>query len=97
MIVYVIYLLLCAALLYSCFCRAARMNTRNTRRPVRWAFQMLTVAATVALAAPMLWAYRPDWVVVLLLAAFVAVQWVTLHSWRHGVPHSFQSTTGAEP
>lgn len=91
MIIDALYLLLCSALLYSCFCRAARMNKRNTRRPVRWAFQLLTVTAATALAAPMLWAYRPDWVVVLLLASFVAVQWVTAHYWRHGVPQSFQS------
>lgn len=86
-----LYLLLCGALVYSCFCRATRMSKRNTRRLVRWAFQLLTVAATVALAAPMLWSYRADWVIVLLLAAFVAVQWVTARYWRHGVPHSFRT------
>ena len=88
--IHALYLVLCAALMWSCFCRATRMHKGNTRRDVRWAFQLLTVAAAFALAAPLLWAYRPDWVVTLLLAGMVAVQWATAHYWRHGVPEHFQ-------
>jgi uncharacterized membrane protein YoaK (UPF0700 family) len=85
-----IYFIFCFALLYSCFCRATRMHKDNTKRAVRWAFQLLTVSACTALAAPMLWAYRPDWVVTMLLGAFVAVQIVTASYWTHDVPNEFQ-------
>lgn len=90
MIVDVLYLVLCSALLYSCFCRAARINKRNTLRSIRWAFQALSVAVTAALAAPFVWGHQPDWVEVSLLAAFFAVQAVTAHHWHHGVPLAFQ-------
>lgn len=86
----VIYLALAAALWWTCFCRATRMNKRNTLRPVRWAFALLTAAATVAIYAPLATAYQPDWVTVLLLAGIAAVQITTSKYWRHGVPDNFR-------
>ena len=85
-----LYLVLCLGLVYSSFCRSVRMTKANTIRPVRWAFQSLIAAATTALFAPFLWAYKPDWVTVMLLAAFVWVQWITARHWRYGVPPSFR-------
>lgn len=86
----VIYLALAAALWWTCFCRATRMNKRNTLRPVRWAFALLTTAATVAIYAPLATSYQPDWVTVLLLAGIAAVQITTSKYWRHGVPDNFR-------
>lgn len=92
-----LYLLLSGCLWWTCFCRAARMSKRNTIRPVRWAFALLTATATLALYAPFGTGYQPDWVAVLLLAGIVAVQVTTSKYWRHGVPDNFRNPSTEAP
>jgi hypothetical protein len=77
------------ATFWSCFCRAAHTDKRNTRRDVRWAFTLLGVAAILCAVAP-LFHYQPDGISVLLAGAIAVVQLVTSHHWRHGVPVRFR-------
>ncbi len=85
-----VHTLLAATLLWSSFCRASITSKRNTVAPVRWAFSLLMAAAVVALVAPFVWGYQPDYVSVLLLAGIAAVQVSTAAYWRDGVPESFR-------
>lgn len=78
-----------AALVWSCFCRAAYTHKGNTRRDVRWAFQGLGVLAVICLAAP-LYGYEPDGMAIALLVWVAIMQIVTAHHWRAGVPKQFR-------
>jgi hypothetical protein len=73
---------------YTCFCRQARMNKRNTRRDIRWVFTMLGVVSIIVLLAPF-YGHEADPIEVLLLGAFACVQVATAYHWRAGVPVQF--------
>lgn len=90
MIALSVWEVLAAALFYSCFCRAAFTNKRNTRRDVRWVFTYLGVMSLLCVLAP-LWGYEPDGFTTALLGAIALVQLVTAHHWRRGVPAQFRS------
>lgn len=77
-------------LVYSCFCRAAHTNTRNTRRDVRWAFALLGVMGSLCLFAPLLGDYQPDGLTAALLGAMALIQLVSAYHWRRGVPPAFR-------
>lgn len=85
-----LHTLLAATLLWTSFCRASITSKRNTVAPVRWAFSALMAAAVLALVAPYVWDYEPDYVSVALLAGIAAVQVATAAYWGNGVPESFR-------
>lgn len=82
--------LLCAALLYSVFCRLVRTSA-TTRLDVRLSIFGLGIAALIGIGAPM-YGWRPDLVVIFITAATVAMQLVAARHWRHGVPTPFTTT-----
>lgn len=84
------YMALSLVLLASVYRRMCVMNREETALPVIRAFQALGTAALVCLFAPILWDYKPDVVVVLLLFGVVMVQVVTGHYWRNGTPNQFK-------
>jgi hypothetical protein len=89
MMVLVLWEVAAWALVYSCFCRAAFTNKRNTRRDVRWAFSLLGVMALLSVFLPF-WGYNPDGFTVALLVVITLVQLTTAHHWRNGVPAKFR-------
>jgi len=76
-------------LLYTCFCRAVKMNS-GTRRTVRLAFYALSLSALLCVFAPLTFKWRPDFVSLALLVAVVIVQMVTSSYWRDGIPQHFK-------
>lgn len=86
--VLVVWEALCAALLWSVFCRLVRTNER-TLFWVRASIWLLGVAALVGMAAPV-YGWRPDAVVLLMTLACLNMQLVAARHWRTGVPKQFQ-------
>lgn len=85
----VVYLLACAALAYSGFCRLVRTDVATVLaiRAVMW---LLTVAALAASGAVLVWGHVPGWADAGLASAMACVQLVTAGLWRDGVPDSFR-------
>ena len=86
-----LYVLACAALVYTSFCRAVLMSKDTTRIEVRLVFVALGAAAGFGLLSLAAWSYEPNVPTVVLVAAFAAVQLVTSRLWREGVPARFRS------
>ena len=80
---------LCAALLYSCFCRAVKTDA-STQIEVLVSFYCLSVTAIFATFAPLLMGWEPDAVSLCLLASITLIQSVTARHWRGGVPAVFK-------
>lgn len=87
----VVHELLCAVLLWSCFCRATRTNAQ-TSLPILASFYLLSIAALFATLAPVLIGWEPDAVSLLLLGAIALVQTVTARYWQQSPPAAFQET-----
>lgn len=87
----ILHEVLCAVLLYSCFCRATRTN-QDTQIQVVLSFYLLSVSAMVATVAPVAMGWQPDAVSLLLLASITLVQSVTARFWKHSPPAAFQRT-----
>ncbi len=87
----VVHELLCAVLLWSCFCRATRTNDQ-TSLPILASFYLLSIAALFATLAPVLIGWEPDAVSLLLLGAIALVQTVTARYWQQSPPAAFQET-----
>jgi hypothetical protein len=85
---FLIWEVLCCALLYSVFCRLVH-TTVSTRISVRFAIFFLGLAALVGIGAP-LYGWEPDPVSILITAACLLMQLVAAHFWRGGVPRNFQ-------
>jgi hypothetical protein len=85
----VVHELLCAVLLYSCFCRATRTNS-DTALPILVSFWLLSVSALFATLAPIMIDWQPDAVSLLLLASVTLVQTVTARYWQQSPPFAFQ-------
>ena len=88
----VLHELLCAVLLWSCFCRATRTNAQ-TALPILVSFWLLSVAALFATLAPLLISWEPDAVSLLLLASIALVQTVTARYWQQSPPAAFQRSS----
>jgi len=84
----ILHELLCAVLLWTCFCRATRTNAQ-TRRPILLAFYLMSISALWATFAPLI-GWTPDSVSLLLLAAITLVQTVTARFWQQSPPAAFQ-------
>lgn len=80
--------LLCAALLWSVFCRLVRTNT-STLLAVRLSIYQLGIFALCGMAAPM-YGWQPDALIVALIWVCLCMQVVAARHWRYGVPASFQ-------
>lgn len=89
MLMAILHELLCAALLYSCFCRAVKTN-QDTRQSILLTFYFLSCVAIFATFAPLVIDWKPDIVSLLLLLAITLVQTVTATHWRYGPPEHFQ-------
>lgn len=85
----ILHEVLCAVLLWTCFCRATRTNPQ-TMRPVLVAFYLLSVSALWATFAPLLTGWEPDSVSLLLLASIALTQLVTARFWQQSPPRAFQ-------
>jgi membrane protein YdbS with pleckstrin-like domain len=90
-----IYLLACAVLVYSGFCRLVHMTTA-TRLVIRAAIWVLTVVAAVGVAAVLVWGYHPHWVAVAQVVAIAIVQVACSSLWRAGVPDDYQRPSQLE-
>lgn len=85
----ILHELLCAALCWSCFCRATKTNS-GTQLPILVSFYLLSIAALFATFAPLFLGWAPDAVSLLLLAAVTLVQTVTARYWQQQPPPAFQ-------
>lgn len=85
----ILHELLCAALCWSCFCRATKTNS-NTHVAILVSFYLLSIAALVATFAPVIMGWEPDAVSLLLLASVTLVQTVTARYWQQLPPAAFQ-------
>lgn len=97
----VLHVALCAAIVWSCFCRQTKSSARTTREDIRTVFWLLAVSGLALGVAPWaprllpeLEAYTVTWPSLALLAAVAAVQMVTAKHWRHGVPPAFTKEPG---
>lgn len=90
MIATAIYLAASLTLAYTGFCRLVRTDV-STVLCIRVAFWLLTVAASVSVAAVLVWGYQPGWPSALLVACMAAVQMATAILWRQGVPVPYRS------
>jgi hypothetical protein len=86
----IVWELLCAALLWSVFCRLVRTNERTLFR-VRLSIWMLGAVSLIGMAAP-LYGWAPDFMVLLMTAACLNMQVVAARHWRNGVPPQFQQS-----
>ena len=84
----IIHEALCAALLYTVFCRAVQTCER-VRADVRLAFLLLGLVACMGMAWPLAWGLVHNAFGLALLAAIVVVQFVTAQHWEKGVPDKF--------
>ena len=82
------YLVACAAISYSGFCRLVRTDT-DTRFAARLAFWSLTTAAIAGIGAVLFWGYAPEWPAVGMAASIAVVQVVASDLWRGGVPMQY--------
>lgn len=87
MMILLIWELLCAALLWSVFCRLVRTR-RSTRLDVRIALVAVGAAALLGLGAPV-YGWLPDGVTLAIVGAVALLQIVMSHHWRKGVPRQF--------
>jgi hypothetical protein len=85
----VLHTVFAAGLWWSCFCRATRMS-KATRWEIRAVFWALGGAALFAGFAPFLFGEQAELTDVLLLGAFLLVQWVTGRYWQRGTPREFE-------
>lgn len=85
----ILHELLCAVLLWSCFCRATRTNAQ-TSLPILVSFWFLAISALLATFAPLLFGWEPDAVSLVLLASIALVQTVTARYWQQSPPAAFQ-------
>jgi hypothetical protein len=77
------------AVFYTCFCRFVRMDA-STRPAIRASFWLLSLASIACMVGPAFGWGRPNWLMVLLLAAIGSTQAATARHWRCGPPRSFQ-------
>lgn len=89
------YLAASLVLAYTGFCRLVRTDV-STVLCIRVAFWLLTVAASVSVAAVLIWSYQPGWPSALLVACMAAVQMATALLWRDGVPAPYRSDASPE-
>jgi hypothetical protein len=82
------YLVACAALAYSGFCRLVRTD-HDTRFIARLAFWSLTTASIAGIAAVLFWGYAPEWPAVGMAIGMASVQIVASELWRSGVPMQY--------
>jgi hypothetical protein len=92
----VLHYVLCLALLWSCLCRFTHTTKHRTRASIRWAFNLLSLAAVAGVVAPLVpdhthGRWLPDAMHVLLLFAITLVQIATATHWKHGVPPQFRT------
>lgn len=83
----VLWYALCFGLFWSVFCRSVRAS-HTTKLDVRLALWGVGVAALAGMAAPA-YRWRPDWVDIAMVGAFVLMQFVMARHWRDGVPAQF--------
>ena len=91
-----LFLAACGALAYGGFCRLVRADT-TTLICIRAVMWLLTVTASVCIAAVMVWGYSPGWPSAVLATSFAAVQVATSVLWRHGVPHDYRDPLKSPP
>ena len=85
-----LFVVACAVLAYTGFCRLVHTDLR-TVLCIRSVFWLLTMAAVVAALQVIVWGYRPAWPSTLLACCMAAVQVATSILWRDGVPTDYQS------
>ena len=78
---------LCFGLFWSVFCRSVRAS-HTTKIDVRLALWGVGAAALGGMAAPV-YGWRPDWVDLYLVGAFVLMQFVMARHWMHAVPAQY--------
>ena len=82
------HVLLSLMLFWSTFCRSAKSDGEQTRLSIRVSLFVLGGVSLVAMVAPF-YGWWPDWLSLLMLAAFVQMQVMAAALWRDGVPHQF--------
>lgn len=87
----VINTVLCAALVWTCFCRFVKTN-HETIPSVRFGLFVLAVTSLACAVAPWSWGYRPEWPGLLLASGMLATQVATARFWAYGTPCQFKRT-----
>ena len=90
MISALLFVMACAVLAYTGFCRLVHTDLR-TVFCIRGVFWLLTMAAVICAMQVIVWGYRPDWPSTLLACCMAAVQVAASILWRDGVPPDYQS------
>jgi len=84
----VIYLVSCAAIFWSAFCRLVLMSGKTQRR-VRVVFSLLGGAAGFGVASVLFGGHAPDPIETLMTSAYAVVLVVSAVHWRRGVPTEY--------
>jgi len=89
----IIFELMCIAMFYAAFCRAVN-TTRATRQGLRLVIMLAGMVSAIGMAAPMVWAYQPDWYAMVLLAFIIISKGTVARYWTHarGVPPEIDHT-----
>jgi hypothetical protein len=85
-----VFLLCCAGLCYTGFCRLVHMSPRTTDPTISTALWGMSVAACFGVFAVLWWGYVPGWPPAILAAAMLAVQVATSKAWRDGLPPGYR-------
>lgn len=91
----ILHEVLCFALIWSAFCRSA-VADKSTKPSIRASIFLTGVAASVGIGAPF-YGWEPNFVTLLILFSFTAMQISSARLWSNGVPHQFTSTKMLHP
>ena len=86
----VIFLLACATIAYTGFCRLVRVDI-GTALAIRLSMWLLTVAAATSATAVLIWGYQAGWPSAWLAVSMALVQVATSRLWRAGVPRAYRT------
>lgn len=85
-----LFLLCCAGLCYTGFCRLLHVSPRTTDPAISIALWALSVVAAFGVFSVLFWSYVPGWPPALLSAGMLAVQVATSKAWRQGLPPGYR-------
>lgn len=85
----VINVVVCAALFWTCFCRACKTD-KQTYGAVRAGIFALAVACVASAVGPWVWDVKPNVLSVALTAGMLLTQVATARSWHTGTPTCYQ-------
>lgn len=85
-----VFLLSCAGLCYTGFCRLVHVSPSTTDPIISFAIWVFTVAATFGVFSVMFMGYLTGWPSALIAAGMLALQVTTSKAWRDGIPPGYR-------